>query len=442
MKLHTKLTLFNTLSKLVIVVLFVMLIPLLTRKINQSFIDNRLLKQKDKVMQVIDSLGIRYYMPDDSSYGSYTMLKEEYIALDRYSSPVQLDTIANERRMVERDTIEYRILSHTFKAGNKDYLLEIGKSVSTIGETSSPLQSIALQVLLGMVLLTIVADFSYANYILQPLDRIIRAKLLGKRFPLVGTYPRIKTSTYDFKYLDESIHEMISHIEQAFQKEREFISNASHELMTPVSILQNKIENLFDREDITDDVQMQLIAMQKTLNRLKSIAQTLLLISQIENDQFIREDTIQVEEILKEVYEEIAIRMQDKNLGFTLDVPPDTKLVNVNRFLLFNLFFNLVNNAIKYNVPNGAIRITGSMVHGKFQLAFTDTGKGIPAEQIPLIFDRFKKFRQSSPQESFGLGLPIVKSIAGFHNILIKVESETGKGTTFTLTFPSELLPA
>ncbi|MEO6521588.1 MAG: HAMP domain-containing sensor histidine kinase [Mucilaginibacter sp.] len=436
LKLQTKLTLFNTLSKLVIVLLFVLLLPILIKNINHTYNDGRFRKQQAKLLQIVKDQGIGYYIQNDEAYGAYLPLKEEYISLEADSS-AHLDTIRNEKRKVEKDTIEYRILSHSFKVNNKTYLLEIGKSVNTLDETSGPLQSIALQILLGMILLTILADFFFSNYILGPLYTIIKTKLIGHKFPNFGSYEEVKTSTSDFQYLDQSIHQMIETIESTFQKEREFISNASHELMTPISILQSKIENMFNREDIIDDVKVRLLEMQKILNRLKSITKTLLLISQIENEQFIKDDTIGIKELLQDIYDEISIRLEEKNIALDIEIAEDVALVNVNKFLLYNLFFNLINNAIKYNKEAGSIMVKGFLQGGRLIVEIKDTGIGISEEQLPFIFNRFKKFRQSLQQESFGLGLPIVKSIADFHKITITVTSELNMGSTFTLVFPA-----
>lgn len=438
MRLQTKLTFFNAISKLVIVTLFILLLPNIIQNINKSYTDNRLVKQKDKLLQIVKDKGIKTYIENGEGYGSYLPLKEEYISLDEAEPGYHLDTIQDEKRLVERDTIDYRILSHTFKVGNKNYLLEIGKSTETIGETTGPLQNIAFQILLGMILLTILADLIYSNYVLRPLSIIIRTKLIGNKFPKFTVYREVKTSTSDFQHLDISIHKMVEAIESAFQKEREFISNASHELMTPISIIQSKIENMFEQDDIADDLKFRLLEMQKILNRLKSITKTLLLISQIENDQFLKEDTIAVKTLLQDVYDEISIRLQDKNLSMTLHTD-DTELININKFLLFNLLFNLTNNAIKYNRPNGEITVTGQWTGKKYTIKIMDTGIGIAADELPYIFNRFKKLKRSMSQDSFGLGLPIVKSIANFHEIEIEVTSRQGVGSTFTLTFPSKI---
>ncbi|MCD8740473.1 HAMP domain-containing histidine kinase [Mucilaginibacter roseus] len=440
MKLNTKLTLFNAISKLVIVVFFVLLLPLLINYISLGYTDGKLVEQKDKVLQIVKTLGIGNYITDGESYGSYTLLKEEYISLDEVPADEYLDTIMNERRIVEGDTIEYRILSHTFKADKKNYLLEVGKSASTLDDTTGPLQKIAFLVLVGMILLTIVADQVYSNYVLRPLRQIIKTRLNSSRFPYTGSYRKVRTSTADFQYLDISIHRMMETITNKFQKEREFISNASHELMTPISILQTKIENMFAEEDIADDLKVRLLEMQRILNRLKSITKTLLLISQIENEQFIKQDEVNLSEMLHDVQDEISIRLEQKEVTLTVNVPADVVMHKVNKFLLFNLLFNLVNNAIKYNVEGGSINITTHKNTSGLILNIADTGIGIGDDELPFIFDRFKKLKRALQQDSFGLGLPIVKSIADFHGITIEVTSQKGQGSTFILLIPAEVL--
>jgi two-component system sensor histidine kinase ArlS len=105
-----------------------------------------------------------------------------------------------------------------------------------------------------------------------------------------------------------------------------------------------------------------------------------------------------------------------------------------NKSLIHTLIFNLLSNAIKYNSLAGKITIDGYRQGNNYTISITDTGVGISSDQLPFIFDRFKRFRPTD-ENSYGLGLPIVKSIALFHDIDIQTESEKFRGTIFKLKF-------
>ena len=107
---------------------------------------------------------------------------------------------------------------------------------------------------------------------------------------------------------------------------------------------------------------------------------------------------------------------------------------------MFNMVFNLINNAIKYNRDNGEIKVAVVRESDSWTVKIIDTGIGIGAEDLPFIFNRFKKLRASLKQDSFGLGLPIVQSIAAFHEIRVEVQSEKDHGSVFKLILPHSLI--
>ena len=185
MKLITKLTLFITLSKAAIVVLFVLLLPLLVDGIAFQYTNHYLREQKKKVLKTIDRDGVDYYLQGEDSYGSYTMLKEEYIALEPVDHFTKTDTIETSRRIVEQDTLNYRVLSYSFSIGNKNYLLEIGKTTATISQYNRSLQRVALYVLSGLILITIIIDLVFTRFLLRPLGLIIRSRLVKRKFPFI-----------------------------------------------------------------------------------------------------------------------------------------------------------------------------------------------------------------------------------------------------------------
>ncbi|HLX93959.1 MAG TPA: HAMP domain-containing sensor histidine kinase [Puia sp.] len=440
MKLLTKLTLFITLSKLAIVVLFVSFLPSMVSYVAFQFTNSSLREQKAKVMRVIDKNGIDYYFQGDSSYGSYTMLKEEYISLVRSDAAPLQDTIETSQRVVENDTINYRVLIHSFNYAQKRYTLEIGKTTASIGQYNNLLQRFTFYVLIGLIVLTIMVDLLYTNYLIRPLRVIIKTKLLNTKFPFKEHFVPIKTSTSDFQYLDNALVALMQQIKQAFDKEREFTSNASHELLTPISILQTKMENLMISSDISEEMQESISGMMKTLSRLRKIVQSLLFISRIENDQFVKKGEIKVIPLMAEMMEELGHRMESKNIGFSMQVSEKIILRDLNHDLVFQLLYNLVNNAIRYNREGGEILISDEYLPGAhYTLFIKDTGIGIPAGEVSTIFDRFKKSALDR-EEGYGLGLYIVKTIAGHYGLTIEVQSEPGNGTIFSIIFPQELV--
>jgi len=364
-KLLSKLTLFITLSKLLIVVLFVLLLPSLVGYVSFQYSNYYLRQQKQKVLSEIEHNGIDYYLQGDSAYASYTMLKEEYISILPSENNMVRDTIETSKRVVGEDTLTYRILTHELPGAHKNYILEIGKTTSAIGEYNNLLQRFTLYVLIGLIALSIVVDLIYTNILIRPLTKIVKTKLLNRKFPFKEPLSPIKTSTTDFQILDRSLIDLMEKIHEAFDKEREFTSNASHELMTPISILQSNVENLMMEEDISEEMQDKISAMMRTLNRLKKIVNSLLYISRIENDQFAKSDTVNVHELITEMMEELSYRLETKSIQFTNAVSQNVKIKQVNHDLFFQMLYNLVNNAIRYNKENGTITLSDMYVRGK-----------------------------------------------------------------------------
>jgi len=433
MKLSNKFILLITGSKLIIVLFFILLLPFLVQKIASDYTNHSLREQKRKVIDHVEKNGADYYLQGDNSYGSYTMLKEEYISLEPVADGLKVDTIKNTVRLIEKDTLNYRVLSYTFKNKNKNYLLEIGKTTASINQYNRSIQRFALYVLVALIVLTILIDLIFTRLLIRPLAKIIKTKLLNRKFPFKDQRVTTKTSTTDFKYLDESITLLMDQINEAFAKEREFTANASHELMTPISILQNKMENLLGDEQMSESVTLGIIGMMKTLDRLKKISGALLLISRIENEQFVKNDDVKVLILFNDIIEEISHRLEEKNISIGLDISDDIVLKKVNHSLLFQLFYNLINNAIKFNKQDGSILIRGlSLKNGGYEISVIDTGIGIADDQIPYIFDRFRKVNISE-NAGHGLGLAIVKSIAAYHNLEISIQSKVGEGTTLSV---------
>lgn len=391
---------------------------------------------KDQVLKIIHKVGLKHFIEEepDSSFASYNILKEEYISIVPTTKFLPNIKIENSLRSIDNEVVDYRVLDYTFADNNQVFLLEIGRSLSTVEDFESTLKKIAFYVLILVLSVTIVVDIGFSKYLLRPFNRIIQDKLITAKHPDTFNYASIPTSTTDFRYLDDTITNMMKKINDAFLIEKEFIANVSHELLTPISILQSRLENMLADHELSEESALKIIESQKTLNRLNKIIKTLLLISKIENDQYLKNHTVTVKSLVADVIMEIEERLTEKKIELSVAIENDFTIENCNKPLLFILLFNIINNAIKYNKKRGWIKISEKENNEFYTIEVQDNGVGIEPENIPFIFDRFKKFNKTET-ESYGLGLPIVKTIANFHTIAVEVSSKIGEGSIFKIVF-------
>jgi methyl-accepting chemotaxis protein len=258
MRLEAKLGLFNGLSKILLVVLGVLLIPPIVQRVAVAHTDERLLEKKREVLSLIARDGLATFLREEhnETYADYNILKQEYIAitpLDSNESRKELQTerFFEEPRQVDKEVEDFRILSYVapLQARKGDatprfYRLEIGSSLATVELLTNTLRALGLWVLVAGALLTVFIDAAFAHYLLRPLRELISRKLRGIRQPGEFSFERLDTNTTDFRRLDDSLSALMRQLQTSFEKEREFMSNVSHELLTPTSILQSRFENM------------------------------------------------------------------------------------------------------------------------------------------------------------------------------------------------------
>lgn len=436
MKLQIKLALYNALTKIAIIMLTGLVILLSLEKISNSHVSRRLIEKKNQFLKHLSPGEIDQLLYQQPSFTNYNILKEEYIFLkllpfQNIKSPAT--SFSTEQRTLDNRTEQYLILTYKFNYNQHTYLLEIGNTIEAVEELKETIRGYTLLILIIAISLTLLTDLIFTKYLLAPLYRIIDRKLIKVNDPLRFDYAPVATTTQDFIFLDNSISTLMKKISDLFLLEKQFIANVSHELLTPISIINTRLENMMLHEQLTEEGENKIFASLKTLNRLKSIINSLLLISKVENNQFDKIDRIPLNEIVDEVHEELEDRMADKQISFS-NGSHRNYIITGNRSLIHTLLFNIVNNAIKYNHVGGSITITDGFENDQYQLNITDTGTGMTDTEIEKAFNRFEKL-DSDERESFGLGLAIVKSIATFHHIQAHIQSVKDKGTAFTLSF-------
>ncbi|HCM58866.1 MAG TPA: hypothetical protein DIS74_00500 [Bacteroidales bacterium] len=438
MKLQTKLALFNLLSKLVFSALFIGFLPLIIERINIRQTDNELIKKREEVISLISEFGTGPFITSDSAggFGSYNILKEEYISLERTTAGDDWNYIDVTKRIIDEETIDYRVLHYSLRIDGETYLLEIGQSLSSITYSARNIRRVILIFLAIFIAVTLISDLSYTSSVLKPL-RIITGRLGVDSADSTSfeTAEPLITTTEDFIRLDRTLRELMKRIGELFRKEKEITVNISHELMTPVSVLRSKLENLLLREDLDPVTENGIEESLRTLHRLKALVNSMLMIARIESHQYLKEDSVELCGLIREVTEELSPIAEDGEVAVTLTCDCSHTVGNANRSLLFSMIYNVVNNAVQHTPKGGKIEITGKLNAGNFEVSVCDTGEGMSAEQLDRLFTRFSN-RPNPGRNSTGIGLAITKSIADFHNIAVRVLSEPGKGTQFFFFFP------
>jgi signal transduction histidine kinase len=438
MKIKHQLAIFNALTRLLVVVVLWMMLPLLVEKVIYKHINRSLLEKKQKFIEHLDNAEINdFIVRNDSTetYASFSTLHNEFLQLARVpGNGVKSKTVfIDEPRIIEEEQNDYRILQYQFQYEGNSYLLEIGSSLAEINDLTFTIRLFVLVVLVLIIVVTFLLDTFYIEYLLKPFYRIIDRKIRHVDEPESFDPTPIETHSSDFEQLDMGLNQMMDRISDLFKQEKQFIANVSHELLTPIALLKNKFENLMQNDSLDEAAVDKIASALKTLDMLKKIIGNLLLISRIENNQYELNETIDFKSMLGDLSEGLEDRIEDKGLTLSVEIHHEYAFTG-NRTLLHILFYNFLVNAIKYNKENGSIYIKDEFVDGQYVLSFSDSGIGMSAAQLEKIFDRFA--RVSSDADGQGLGLAIAKSIADFHHIQIEVTSAPQIGTTFRLLFP------
>lgn len=222
---------------------------------------------------------------------------------------------------------------------------------------------------------------------------------------------------------------------------RDFAANVSHEIKTPLTAIKGFVETL-DGGALEDPAQARrfLGIIQRHADRLSTIIEDLINLSRIEGegaDQEIQMERQPVRPVLEAAVGLCADLAAEKRIAVELDCDPGLQ-ARISRTLLEQAAVNLLNNAIQYSNPSGAVRIRVRAEETELAIAFEDEGIGIEPSHLPRLFERFYRAdkARSRKQGGAGLGLAIVKHIVAAHNGRIDVESALGKGATFVIYLP------
>ncbi|WP_070043152.1 sensor histidine kinase [Robinsoniella peoriensis] len=235
--------------------------------------------------------------------------------------------------------------------------------------------------------------------------------------------------------LTRSFNEMSNKLNDAFAMQKRFSQSAAHELRTPLTVLKTKVDVFKKKNDHTPEEYSKLLSIISAhTNRMSDLVKELLDLTNM--DALVCDQRIEANELLINAAEELSPLAKEKNIYIT--VSGEAPILTGNKNLLHRAFYNVIENAVKYNVENGMVEITISTREGNTAITIKDHGIGIPIEMQPLIFEPFFRVDKSRSRKmgGAGLGLSIVKSIIEKHNGTISVSDHQGGGTIFEILLP------
>lgn len=296
----------------------------------------------------------------------------------------------------------------------------------------------ALKVGLPIVLIVaVIGGYWLARYSLRQVEVLtkaaqdISARHLNVRLPMPPVNDEIARLT-------ATLNDMIARLEQSFQQIQQFTSDASHELRTPLAILIGELELMLRRPHTVEEYQAALSSALEEVVRLSKVVDGLLELSRAESGQVaIERELVNLSQLVQDVCEDFTLLAEEHNLRLEVKVQPFIQIIG-DRTRLRQVLINLLDNAVKYTPSGGCIRVELRQEQLRAQLSISDSGIGIPAEDLPHIFDRFYRVDKARSRKvgGSGLGLAIVHWIVEAHGGTITVESIEGRGTTFHISVP------
>ena len=250
----------------------------------------------------------------------------------------------------------------------------------------------------------------------------------------------IEVVALSFNEMADTIVDNMDKMKSVDNLRRELIANVSHDLRTPLAVLKGYIETLQIKKDTLTELQKEeyLQITHNNIDKLSSLINQLFEYSKLEAEQVTPiKEPFSITELSHDLIAKFKLLAEQKQIQLQLENPEENCMVYADIGLVERALQNLIENAIKYTEPNGKVTLSLVKMGKQIEINITDTGNGIPVNDQPFIFDRYKQVDEHTKKQGLGLGLAIVKKIMDLHDTTIVVLSKPYEGSSFIFKLPA-----
>jgi two-component system OmpR family sensor kinase len=331
-----------------------------------------------------------------------------------------------------------RVLSVPLSVGGRAAgTMQVASSLAVIESVREDLLYILIMGVIFAVLLAGIGSWLVIERSLAPLDTVVEtAEQINRADDLSRRIPYRHLPNDEVGELVLTFNRTLERLETIFTSQERFLADVSHELRTPLTVIKGNLDLMRRINTLDEEI---LVSIDEEANRLTRLVGDLLLLAQAETGKLpLQKDCLELDGLLFEVIQEMHILANEKISIRLTEI--DQIQVHGDRDRLKQVLLNLISNAIQYTPEGGEVFLSLSRMGKNARLIIRDTGPGIPAEDLPHIFERFYRTEKSRTRQKtpgFGLGLSIAYWIIKNHKGKIEVESIEGGGTTFIISLPA-----
>ena len=409
------------------ILIIVLVVSLVGAIIISNLLSNRISRKITEVGNSLRSLNDGNYEPINTNSGEpelYSVLNE--INELNANTHTHIQWVQEERNKL--NTVLETVSQGIVAIDENKKIIFVNSSISTIFDSAENLT--------GKDFIYLIDDLSLCEKIARHLGENYASEYTYNGKDLSVVIRKVENANQEGKVYSIVIITDITREKAMAKQKSDFFANASHELKTPVAVMQGLSELLLTKETLDDGSKKQVDRIHKESLRLASLISDMLKLSKLENGEEI--DMVQSIVDIKAVADEVALELASelKKKAVTMEIVGQGSVLADNK-KIFEVVENLCSNAIHYNVENGKIIVEIKETEDMTELSVADTGIGIEKEHLPRLCERFYRVDKSRSKKTggTGLGLAIVKHICALYNAEMSIDSQLGVGTKVTISF-------